>query len=319
MKCPECRNNHKKSAGMKCSCGYQFLFNPATDRGLTDGRFLSYVRAASANDTNYFTATQLYGSWCRKGRRKERQGCFLISVVLFVAVPVALFLKKPMFAIALGAAAVMALTFLFRVILKPLLPRRAFDAALEKWIRNKGPIEKLITEPGLGTPPVEFAEPDIFDYGVERVLIVQRDILVDLFVRNGFHAEQRALVVSAGGYPDYLIPKLKEILSQSPELPVFLLHDVVRDRTPLEGSSLGVAGTHPVVDLGVFPDDVKQIPALRPFRSRLRRGEAVPVDLMSYVPLSLMLTQALTDAVPLGQVPAAGDAGSGDGGSSGFG
>jgi hypothetical protein len=234
-------------------------------------------------------------------------------------VPVALFLKKPMLAIALGAAAAMALTVLFRVLLRPPLPRKAFDAALEKWIHNKGPLEKLILEPGLRTPPPEFAEPDIFDYGVERVLIVQRDILVDLFVRNGFHAEQRALVVSSSGYPGYLVPKLKEILAQSPELPVFLLHDAVRDQAPFDAGSLGVAETHPVVDLGLFPDDVARVPALRQFRSRLRRGEAVPVDLMSYLPLSLMLAQALTNAVPLGQVVASGDAGSGDGGGSGFG
>ena len=64
---------------------------------------------------------------------------------------------------------------------------------MRKWVGVQGPIEKMIETPRLGTPPPEFEEPDLYDYGVERILVVQHDLLVDLFVLNGLHAEQRML------------------------------------------------------------------------------------------------------------------------------
>lgn len=41
MRCPKCRNDHKKKYGLTCSCGYQFVFDPAIDGKMRDGKFLA--------------------------------------------------------------------------------------------------------------------------------------------------------------------------------------------------------------------------------------------------------------------------------------
>ncbi len=55
MKCPTCGKNHPKKLGLQCSCGYTFVFNPGTDPGMTDGKFVAIVRRASAGGDKFFT------------------------------------------------------------------------------------------------------------------------------------------------------------------------------------------------------------------------------------------------------------------------
>ena len=57
-----------------------------------------------------------------------------------------------------------------------------------KWLRTgkTDRLQKMLTTAQLGTPPPDWPEPDIYDYGVERILIVEHDILVDLDETVGF-------------------------------------------------------------------------------------------------------------------------------------
>ena len=68
MKCPECGINHKHSAGMRCSCGYQFALDPKRE-GMADARFLSIVAKASNGGETYFTKHGLYTAYCRRQTR----------------------------------------------------------------------------------------------------------------------------------------------------------------------------------------------------------------------------------------------------------
>ena len=60
---------------------------------------------------------------------------------------------------------------------------------------------------------------------MERILVVARDLLVDLMINNNRHTDQRILVLAESGYPDYLVPRARQLLEERCDLPVFLLHD----------------------------------------------------------------------------------------------
>ena len=88
MKCPQCSRNHQLGKyGMKCGCNYHFCFNPKAQGtlGLTDGKFLGWVRAASQNDTTYFTRNQLYAVYCRRLRKSPVTSLVIGGVLLILA------------------------------------------------------------------------------------------------------------------------------------------------------------------------------------------------------------------------------------------
>ena len=68
--------------------------------------------------------------------------------------------------------------------------REKFAVQLASW-QAKYPLEKLLEGRKLEAPPPDWKEEDVYDYGAERVLVVDDDALVDFFVLNDFHAQQR--------------------------------------------------------------------------------------------------------------------------------
>lgn len=224
MKCPKCQRNHRrKREGMRCTCGYSFRLDPQVT--MPDSRFLALLKKASAGDTQRYTVRNLiavHRSQLLQEASKNRKGCLGCSGVLALGSLLVAASGEP------GALVVTLVGVLgsgVALLNKPPDAEAQVLSAVEAWRKAGGELPGMLEEPSLHTPPPEAPEPDVFDYGVERVLVVDRDLLVDLFVLNGFHAQERALVISAGGYPQYLVPRLAQVLEQNPETPVYLLHD----------------------------------------------------------------------------------------------
>ena len=306
MKCPKCAVNHKYKDGMACACGYRFALDPKSD-GMADAKFLAMLNSATGNDTNHITENQLYMVYCRQNYSRP----FIPAVIALALLGLAIGLyfaggkNAPIWAgLALAASMISALASLYNWMSSP-PDREKFRGILEKWSARHGSPKKLIQEPALHEPPPEWQEPDIYDYGVERLLIVQHDILVDLFVKNSFHAEQRALILSENGYPKYLVPLAVKALQDNPQLPVFFLHDSTDDGVEMAarmGQSQFLAWQqHPQIDLGLFPDDVKRIGKLRVLKPG-KTNYRLPVDAVPYAVLSVALTQSLADQVALGHI-----------------
>jgi hypothetical protein len=59
-----------------------------------------------------------------------------------------------------------------------------FWRIVKKWEEKKGALAGMLVKPSLHQPPPEFQESDIYDYGVERIIIVERPILVDLLPKS---------------------------------------------------------------------------------------------------------------------------------------
>jgi hypothetical protein len=177
-----------------------------------------------------------------------------------------------------------------------------FDALLNRWHSNGKRIDKLIDQPTLHEPPPDWSEPDIYDYGVERLLIVERDLLVDLFVKNGVHAEQRMLVISESGYPDYLLPVATRLLQEQPDLPVFLLHDATTHGAAMEdrvtSNGLLPLDGHPLTDLGMFPTDFQKLKRVKRFDPN-NEHRTLPVDAMLLPFMTVGLGVAMTENIAM--------------------
>lgn len=285
MKCPSCANSQTRRSGMTCSkCGYAFAFDPKAD-GMTDTKFATLLRKASVDNTQYFTINQLYALYC-KGRTRT-----IAAVIRVVVRPVgrlgtlavlggigALVYGNVMANVGMMAFGVMAMALGLVVRLWGRdkiedAPEKILPAEMSKLMQHVGKwraagknIDRLIEAPALHEPPATFREPDIYDYGVERIIVVQHDILVDLFVRNNLHAQQRAVVIAESGYPYYLVARVQHLLQRRADLPIVAFHDATPDGVQMARRLrtlpwLGM-GSHRIVDAGLFPGDVGRIKSL---------------------------------------------------------
>lgn len=309
MKCPQCQKKHRpgKARNLRCTCRYQFAFDPKKDQGLTDGKFLAILRRVSRNDTVYFTLNQFHAAFCRSQRPTYRMllGC---GVALALAGAV-LTVLSPKNLIGLGIVLVLIgsgclIGALFRAFRAP-PSLDAVRALLERWRAAGHTMDTLLTEPRLHTPPPAWQESDIYDYGVERLLLVERDLLVDLFVLNGFHAEERTLILSETGYPNYLMPMARQCLADNPQLPVYLLHDAsqrgIRMDRRLRAAALLPLEGHAVHDLGLFPEDIKRLRGLRALQPR-RHNFGLSADVLLFATLGAGVGQAMAQNVGFGDL-----------------
>jgi hypothetical protein len=327
MKCPECGGNHKVKSGMKCGvCGYQFTFNPKVraTQGFTDGKFSACIQAASQNNTAWFTKNQLYAAYCRRTSKSGLTGVIWGILIVLLGIFATAYFAAPIGVIIL----VVGFAILFGTLVGIIAARRAtrwsnFQEILQRWERSGKTIERLIEKPSLHEPPPDWSEPDIYEYGVERILLVEHNILVDLFVKNGVHAEQRMLVLSGSGYPDYLLPIARRLLEEKPDLPVFLLHDATTQGGEMEervlSNGMFPLDGHPITDLGMFPTDFQKLKRTNSFDPE-NEHRALPVDAMMLPLLTVGLATATTQQMAFGAVIDEQQRRGGlDGGSSSFG
>ena len=301
MKCPKCLKNHQKKYGMRCSCGYEFALDPVTF-GMADGKLLSLVRRASGNDTLYFTRPQLITSDSRISKATG-YGCLAVAVVA-LTIAISLLDASPVFWITMviGVLGVLASYTAF-FITKPDDARifRALDA-----FQNKhGKFDKLVETPSLDSPPSNDFEPDIYDYGVEKILIVQRPLIVDLLVKNKVHVQTRSLIMCSDGYPKYLNETLTRLLNESPELPVFFLHDSTPAgmqwlQIQLESPRLN-NGKRKLIDMGFSPDDLKRLRRLDGLRLGKNDYQA-PLDVVPMAMLANGIFVSFEQELPLSEI-----------------
>ncbi|MEM0969259.1 MAG: hypothetical protein AAGJ31_07925, partial [Verrucomicrobiota bacterium] len=150
------------------------------------------------------------------------------------------------------------------------------------------------------SPPPEWQEPDIYDYGFERLVICEDPLTVDWLVKNGLHTSENALVICEDGYPEYLLPRAQQALNEASTLPVFLFHGSDTSGTEMEtrlrqGGSFPLA-RHPVTDLGIDRATVHQLRLPRELRPE---NITITPHGLPYVPLMALLPYAFLHQAPL--------------------
>ena len=311
MKCPKCRYNHRYANGMTCSrCKYEFALDPKV-RGFGDGRFLAMVRKASADGSRYFTANQLVTTFScnQKDRLATRIASFVAILIFGAGFCGSLLQKEWTFVIITGVIVLFSVVGFLRSFRKctKRKPKLVYSS-IAGYTKKKGPIKHLVTEDRwLRHRPRNWQESDLYDYGAEGILIVEHDILVDLFVMNELHTETRLLIVSATGYPDYLVEHTNDILADQPHVPVFALHDATKknDRfvERLKRNKFFRLAEKDIVDLGFSTDDVKSIHELKYFKD----GSTLKVDAIPWKKLALIIPYAVAEKESINSAYASGD------------
>jgi len=282
--------------------------------GYADGRIRAAFRKASAGETRYFTRNQLATEVA--GMRPGVVNGKTVGGVLVIGSVALWFLDLAPLVLCLffGAIGVSEFVSSFLASLLGLgrLDTSKLNRAVDKYETNGKPCSFLLRDDRpLAEPPPEWSESDIYDYGVEGILILERPLLVDLFVLNGFHTEHRTLVVSECGYPEYIVPHANRILHEQPDVRVNVLHDSTREgmqmATRLVDSDVFELQGHKITDLGLNLDDVNQMPRLKKFGV----SGGVEVDHLKWSKLSNGTAAAIVGGIALVDVMDTDSAGSG--------
>lgn len=204
MKCPKCDAKHKVKYGMKCSyCSYVFIFNPKIDKlRMTDGKFKSIIKIASGNGTFHFTGNQMYIAAFKFYNKFSRLITFIAGIVVISIVSFILYSANAKFWIWFLAISAVLYIFYRALFVPRKISRLDWDRLVSKWVGSGKKIEKLIQKKSLQSPPPEWSESDIYDYGVEGILICQKSLYVDFLALNNFHTEHKLLIMSQMGHPD---------------------------------------------------------------------------------------------------------------------
>lgn len=315
MRCPDCNHFQKYRSGTRCGqCGYRFVFRKKTD-DIADFTLRQMIQRLSDNGQYAFTATQLALVLCRHWRRSAWGpiGCGLIALL----VPVGVLIIN-------GQGLIGALLFVVALPLIIHLSRRQatvlpFNKAsdLIRRYHQAHPIAGLADGTAFAqqSPPLDDLQ-DLY-YAPERILVVERDELVDLLVRNRFHLTAKTAVISQSGYPAHLLAACREFLRRHPQTSVQLLHDASTQgfalAARLAADPQWPLAPHPLADLGIakdaldrnarlpwLPADPKTEGAYTADHQRmLRAGHRVPVDSLGPKPLLSLLSAAVVSGALL--------------------
>ncbi|MDE1463772.1 hypothetical protein [Spartinivicinus poritis] len=303
MICPSCER-FLKGYNTQCSCGYKFIFRAKTEP-FNDNKMKKLELKASAFDTRYFTRNMLYSVFLKTSAKS------LIAPMIFIIIFCGIFS-----AILIGTLSYIGLiiaTLLFGVAIKLVIkankPMSIEDFAdyYKRWVNAKRNNSYLVDKPKLKKPPVNNQEADIFDYGADRIVVVDDPLFVDCLILNEEHMRSKALIVSQDGYPSYLKEQFKNLLEQADNIPVILLHGTNQNKTKMihsiESSFNIKLADNQVYDLGYYEEQIKQAKSLY---KRMRITKCT-VDMLPY-PLSTQLISKdrsqLQDMLVLGAVAA---------------
>jgi len=295
---------------MKCSCGREFVFLRKVD-GISDMQFLAAVRGASASDTYYFTLPQLHAEACRRMKRYVKfpfyAGITCIAAAIIIVLMIMYSGLPDSFLNFAGLLSLPGVGLCIFAIYESAKKPPTFETwcnYVKRWKLKHGAdgLEKYIDQPALHEPPPKWPEADLYDYGFEKLIIVQRDVLVDWLVLNNLHAGQRALIVAENGYPRYLLKRARKTLTANPHLPVYVLHDPTPDGDGMvervRNSPLFELGNREIIDLGLRVEDCSRMKGMSKIGADPTERD-IPLDTLRYATLAGGVTVALASGVTL--------------------
>jgi hypothetical protein len=248
------------------------------------------VRRTSSADRYYFTANQLYLAYARKRmqvtRYVSRRGVLGVAMII-VGLAGWMYALKVDWGLTLVAGIAVTLGGV-ACVGTGVVTRRdpAARAPVDDWLAQylTGHALPRLIQGG------EFARADASSLParIDRLLIVERDVVVDLLLANRAEHELSALVLSENGYPEALCAEARRLLAARADLPIIALHDAtstgVALKSRLQNSSLLPLAGRSILDAGLFPADVSQLEELAP---------AIPAAHTNHVPVDSLSSAAL--------------------------
>lgn len=308
MKCPQCQRNQRRGKeGMTCkSCSYQFHFDPKADsfsltQKLHDDLFGKIIANASASGSYHFTRNQLFSS----ARHFVKRGGIGIAIVLTIVLVLTYFTFSTGFGPGMFIGGFISLILLIALIGRVSgnygISRSKWDAFVKRWLSSGREIPGLIQSPALESPPPQWAENDIHDYGVSGIILCNRPELVDWLVLNHFHSQNNKLILTPSGYPTYLAPIAQKLLAETPDLPVFLLHDPNTTRDAMLRNC--VFPVRNVTDLGADAASMANLPVIQSRFPKYAPAD-IPLDCIPYKTFSAAVGHCLITGTVLADTSA---------------
>ncbi|RDH42548.1 hypothetical protein B9G39_03295 [Zooshikella ganghwensis] len=304
MICPSCEC-FLKGYNTQCSCGYKFIFHAKTEP-FNDNKMKKLELKASALNTRYFTKNMLYSVFLKATSRSFYAPliiaiiiCSLISIILVGTLSLIGFI-----------IALIIFVIVIKLVFNASKPMSIedFSSYYKRWVDAGRNNNYLINKPKLKNPPAKCQENDIFNYGAERIIVVDDPLFVDCLILNDEHMRSKSLIVSKDGYPLYLKNQFKILLEQADNIPVLLLHatklNKVKMVLAIEKNFNVKLNPKQVYDIGYYEEQIKQA---KPLHKRMRITKCA-VDMLPY-PLSTQLMSKdksqLQDLLVLGAATAA--------------
>ncbi|HAS45101.1 MAG TPA: hypothetical protein DCS93_31755 [Microscillaceae bacterium] len=260
---------------MTCDeCGYRFILSPKLYK-VGDRRMQKIIEGM---DDKHFTIHQLYAHYVNKYTKRSKRSRSTSLPILGVV-----YLASLLFSAGNTEAMIIA-TVLFGIISvlvflggKPLATFQEVKDALSKWNQAKKIPTLIQGKPSFHRSTSQYQETDLFNYGVEAIIVVDRNIYVDLLVKNKFHTQYKALIVSAKLYPQYLEKQLRNLISETSGLPILFLHDANSKGVQTKEifiKSVGLSlDNHHCIDLGLFPEHFQKLTPLKNLRNQIPERE----------------------------------------------
>ena len=153
---------------------------------------------------------------------------------------------------------------------------------LNLWLGTGKDVENLIDRPSL-----QIASPSygLNSHHVECIIVVDKDIYVDLLVKNNIHTRHSAIIISENMYPSYMKTPLKNLLLTSPQTLIYFVHDATPDgmlsmEIFKKNVGINIHSTN-CRDLGFSLEDFKKHSYLTSFKDDLN-DQFAPLDLLPF-------------------------------------
>ncbi|MGV3526910.1 MAG: hypothetical protein ACO1RX_22020 [Candidatus Sericytochromatia bacterium] len=283
MKCLSCQHNnlYRERSNGKCSrCKAAFAFEPKRGDLFSDPLFKKVLDQVSDQQRVAFTSRQLYYALARKKHPQQpvtsaaklllnslRLAGFALPVVAFAQqAPEWLIVVSLIYAVVIQHLLLLGLAWWLpkSPVMGVFLPKDTLKTYLDKWRKAHGPIPQLVSAPApLQLEPARLQE--LAQYGVDKVVVCDRQDTVDFLIANRFHMEQKCLVLQAGGYPFQQAEGVFEQLKRQPHLQVYVLHDASRTgcelAAHLRAQAAWVPASAQIIDLGLSPHHAQKFKA----------------------------------------------------------
>lgn len=269
MKCVACGNDAKlkdRANGRCPSCDVRFVFHPERGEPFTDVAFAEAVKRVSGHGAVRWTQEHLRHELLRRLTAKQHPGLRRGAGLLFLAIGVGLAVAGAVSGavtlawVGMGPAAIGAALRAWpstRAVIEP----RDLSSWWARWVDVHPDAKATLLLPVRSERPRRAPPEDLEAYGFDRAVVCQHAATVDLLVSNQFHVEHNAAIFTLDGHPASVWPTLKQMLAQSPDLVLFVLHDASADGLAVvERAKLAFPGQR-VVDAGLDEEGAKRFEA----------------------------------------------------------
>jgi hypothetical protein len=290
MKCINCGTDNRlkdrtDNLGRCKNCGHDFVFEPTimlAKSKVTDPFFEKLISDLSANNTLFFTSSQLYYLLNKRLRSREQKNDLVVGffVGLLILIILTASLQEGSIAGTIGSVFIglCAVGIYFglqrqqaRGYDRLLIDRSQFDRWLTRWNSINNPPEKILPPPQTTSLPAA-PNPEVTAYSFDRLVVCDTPEIAQLLISNNFHFENNCAILSIDGYPQNIFDMTMEMLRRNTDLKVYALHNC----TPA-----GIQLTHrlrqdnnwfpdsaiPIIDVGILPRQIIDTPELLTLQS----------------------------------------------------